>query len=441
MRHAFFGVVLASALPLLSCVDADKEPLQPTRPHVAQVAQEGAYAVGFTYYMLHDATRGNRAIAVYLWYPVKPSSVTAETLPAQYPLEPFANTLPVASSLDFEEFGLGAAWQEAPAAKGPFPLIMYSPGWNNTAYTSAIYLATEIVRHGFVLAAVTHWGDRGAPVLVPGEPYDHLALALHNRPRDISFTLTDVLEKSAASTGLLSGIVDASTIYASGWSLGGYAAMVLAAGDDDVCELAPPGAPPEACGPTPADPRITGIIPLDGSSQLLHFADLARVRVPTLALGQEWTNVLDWHARAHAAYSGSPSYRVDVARVVHQSFSNLCEAFQVAWKYGITPRWGQSKYNLACLPPTMPYSETHRIVIQYILAFLTHRQSVLTPGFALINEPDVEFFVTERRSPSSIDDEYPSTFIYFMHQPGRGHGDVVTAIGEKEPQGPRPTMY
>ncbi len=220
---------------------------------------------------------------------------------------------------------------------------------------------------------------------------------------------------------------------------------MLAAGDDGVCDLTPPGAPAGACGPTPRDPRITAIIPLDGSYQLLHFAELARVHVPALALGEEWANAAmimpAWQARAHAAFSGSPSYRVDIARTIHMSFANLCESITVLTNHGVPDPWMPGLYSFLCEGPFMPSADLHRIVNEYVLAFLTHQQSVLTPGFALMAEPDVEFFETERRSPSAIDEDLPSEFIYFMHQPGRGRGDILTAVAAKDPPGPPPDAY
>jgi hypothetical protein len=41
-----------------------------------------------------------------------------------------------------------------------------------------------------------------------------------------------------------------------------------------------------------------------------------------------------------------------------------------------------------------------------------------TPGWALTRETGVEFFETEKRSPASIDAQWPSFFTYFPHQPG-----------------------
>lgn len=442
-RPASLALVFLSSLLFVSCIDDEVQPTAPAASQAAQLA-DGMYDVGFTYYMLHDAARSDRPIPVYVWYPIDPASVTTTTTPAQYPLEPFLNILPVVPSTDFEDAGLGAAWQDVPAAPGPFPLIMFSPGLGAPAYASATYVATEIARHGFVVASMTHWGDCAAPVRVTGEPCLSIAATSYNRPRDVSFVLTDLLNRNAAASGLLSGSIDPAVIYASGWSLGGYTATVLAAGDDGVCDITGGSGP--VCGPTDPDPRIKSIIPIDGSYQLMRFTELERVKVPSVAIGQEWLNAQSimpaWQARAHAAFAGQQNYRVDVAGVYHTSFANFCETYDVLAANGITASWWPAwVYNMSCVMPTLTPAETHRIVNQYVLAFLTHQQSLLTPGFALVREPNVEFFVTERRSPSSIEVDRPDMFIYFMHQQGRGHGDELTAFAPKDPNGPPNSGY
>ena len=54
------------------------------------------------------------------------------------------------------------------------------------------------------------------------------------------------------------------------------------------------------------------------------------------------------------------------------------------------------------------------------------------PGWALTQEQYIEFFVTEKRNPQSIDEDWPSDFVYFMHQPGsaqaRGPKDPATIL-------------
>jgi dienelactone hydrolase len=446
-------------LALLHASCADRTPL-PTAPVSGPLlAKQGggaaSYEVGFTTYLLHDASRGDRPIPVYVWYPVAPGAITGATPEAQYPLEPFTNALPVATSSDFESYGMGRAYHQPAAAAGPFPLVLFSPGWGGAAYSDALYLGTSLARRGFVVAALTHWGDRAAPVLVPGEPLDHTSMSAWNRPRDMSFALSDLLAKNVTTGHLLQGAIASGSIYAAGWSWGGLASMVLAGGDDNgVCDFDSPGAPPEACTSTPPDPRIRGIISLDGSGWAMHFYELARVRVPVLTMGQEWSAVGDWHAREHAAFSGQPNYRVDVTRAVHQNFSNWCVAWYVWQDKGINvqpgwwdPAWGSINddlYAWLCESPAteiMPSAEAHRLITKYVLAFLTGNQSVLTPGHALTSEPDIEFFVTEKRNPNAITEDFPGYYAYFQHQPGRGTSKATVSLAAKDPKGPRPASY
>jgi hypothetical protein len=219
--------------------------------------------------------------------------------------------------------------------------------------------------------------------------------------------------------------------------------MVLAAGDDSVCDLVPFGdIPPWTCAPSYPDPRIKMIIPLDGSNQLLHFQELARAMLPAMGMGQEWSAVGDWQARQHAAFSGHPRYRVDVNTSNHVSFSNLCASFQVFGDYGIMPAdLVDFLLGLYCGPDVIPYLEAHRLVTKYMLAMLTHQQDILTPGHAITSEPDIEFFVTEKRNAHSIDEDWPDLFIYHMHQPGKATSNAqedLTAMGVKDPAEPRP---
>ena len=215
--------------------------------------------------------------------------------------------------------------------------------------------------------------------------------------------------------------------------------MALAGGDDEVCDLGndPYGKPiSEAqCGPNLPDPRFKSIIPLDGSNQMLWFDELARIDIPAMGMGQEWSaleaqeelNGLPgfraWQARQHAAFSGHPNYRVDVNNADHMSFTVACAFFGY---------------------PCEGDSETHRLVNKYMVAFLTKQQNILTPGHAINSEPDIEFFVTEKRNPHAIDtdgtawngQDQPGYFVYFMHQSGK-----ATAKAEKDSMNQPPVAY
>lgn len=417
-------------------------------PPVADPGAPGSYLVGHTSFVLTDPGRPGgadfefRPIPVEVWYPVDPADVTEATPEAVYPLDILYGYVPDTVSSDWEKYGIDRAWQEPlPSAARPFPLVVFSPGWGAPAWWH-ISVGTRLASHGFVVAVMYHYGDWWWA----WEPFDHLAVASWNRPRDVSFVLTDLLAKSEGGSGhLLSGTIRPDEVAASGWSLGGYASMTLAAGDDMVCDTLFgyfPEDPPEwTCSPSPTDPRIGAIVPLDGSNQVLHFDELARVEIPALGIGEEWTALAidppfaSWQARQHAAFSGRPAYRADVFNTNHQSFSDACEAIGVLEDKGIFTAGDADFLRAMLCDGYLPSAEAHRLTTKYMIAFLkTHLsgepgyQKILTPGYALTREPAVEFFVTEKKSPSSIFEDWPSDFTYFMHQPGSEQ-----ARAEKDP--------
>lgn len=415
----------------------------------------GPYEIGFTSFMLTDASRntdiGGRPIPVYVWYPVHPGDINEFTPEAVYPLDPISDVVPVSFSSEWEAYGFDRAYQEPPASSdGPFPTVVFSPGWGGPAW-SALFVGTRLASHGFVVAVVYHYGD----AFWPWEPFDHLAVASMNRPLDISFVLTHLLTRNGTPGDLLHNTIQPDQVAASGWSLGGYASMALAGGDDLVCdkvfELGYPDTPAETCVPTLPDPRVRAIVTLDGSNQLLWFDELARINVPTMGIGQEWSTLeaisgpafASWQARLHAASQGHPCYRVDVRYALHSTFSNYCEAAYLLFDKGIideeTLNYFVGSYCSAAIPKPVAY----RLITKYMIAFLKTNlagepdyQNILTPGYALTNEPDIEFFVTEKRNPNADDEDWPGDYMYFIHQPG---GE--TAKAEKNPQQLLPIPY
>ena len=424
---------------------------------LADPAQPGPYAVGFASYLLVDEARdpgwsglAGRPIPVYVWYPVDASAVTASTPEAIYPLDGVSGLAPDTVSSDWEDLGLDRAYQTpTPSAGKPFPLLMFSPGWGGPAWFH-ISLGTRLASHGFVVAVVTHYGDAGW--IFPWEPFDPGDVALYNRPRDVSFALTQMLAWNQTPGHLLNGTMRPEEVAAGGWSLGGYAAMTLAGGDDDVCDhaelLGVTDPQPWTCVPTPPDPRIKAIVPFDGSNQCLYFSELARIRVPVMGMGQEWSTLaqdpewVSWQARQHAAFSGRPAYRVDVADAIHGSFSDMCETDYILYRKGLIDeatfeQWVE--WDCTSLPPPIAHQLTSKYAVAFLKTHLSREsgyQSMLTPGWALTQEPFLEFFVTERRNPKSINEDWPNLFIYFPHQPG---SEKARAL--KDPTTPLPVWY
>jgi hypothetical protein len=270
-----------------------------------------------------------------------------------------------------------------------------------------------------------------------------------DRTRDIQYLMTRLVADSQQSGNLLSGTIRPDQIAVSGHSAGGGAALALAGGDDRACDIAfadPNKIPPEACVPILPDPRIKAIVPIDASSQDLRYAEMARIKIPSMGINREW-NALEsgnpptgfYYARQHAAIQSHPNYRVDVAYANHSTFSNHCEYLQVMHDKGIYDDATANGYlQKMCSPEPVSQAELGNLTTQYMIAFLktflvgeTGYKEMLTPGYALKNEPFVEFFVTEQGSPNSPDEE--GYFSYFKHQPGTEQPDNERATALKDP--------
>ena len=228
--------VLALVLFLLPAC-SDQDPAAPGMdlvhgPALAKVDAKvelgsgGPYPVGFTSFVVADESRDGRLVPVYVWYPADPDGIDGATEEAMYPLDPFHAGAPEAPSSAFEAQGLDPAYQEPEPAAGPFAIVLHSPGWGGNAYTDAHYIGTGLASQGFVVASMTHWGDQST-FGFSGEPLFHLALSSFDRPRDMSFALDALLAKNSDVEDVLFGAMNPGQVIASGWSLGGYAAMVL----------------------------------------------------------------------------------------------------------------------------------------------------------------------------------------------------------------------
>src|SRR5262252_7811642 len=193
-------------------------------------------------------------------------------------------------------------------SRSGIPLMMFSSGFSMPAW-SYLYAGTRLASHGFIVAAVQHFSES----VWPWDGYDGLAFIAYNRPRDVTFALSQLLRRSGTPGDLLHGAIDDRHLISSGHSYGGYAALVEAGGDNQVCdsrEILDSGEelPPEACQPSPPDPRFSALITLDASAYVLRFEEMTRIKVPGLIMGEEnferfGEPYLTFVARPHAAIS------------------------------------------------------------------------------------------------------------------------------------------
>jgi predicted dienelactone hydrolase len=421
--------------------------------------QTGPYKVGFVANTYYDSTRsdfagGPRPIQTFIWYPAAPDNNGNPMPPAVYPMT--THIVPVvypdASSTDFEAYGIDPAYQEVAASKdGPFPLVILSPGQGESS-GYFIQIGTRLASHGFVVAIPTNYDEK---IKITGEttyePVYYPTMEAYtigiyaNRIGDIQYLMTRLVADSQQSGNLLSGTVRPDQIAMAGHSVGGGAALALAGGDDQACDLAglldPNKFPPELCVPILPDPRVKAIVPIDGSNQFLYYAELARIKIPNMGIGQEWNTIESTNpgfgysqARQHAAIQGHPNYRVDIAYANHFSFLNHCAIVQVQNDHGIVDDATLEAYlQQSCQPEPVSPEEFSNLTTQYMIAFLKTvlvgekgYKEMLTPGYALENEPFIEFFETEEGSPDETVEE--GYFSYFKHQ-----ADTERAQALKDP--------
>lgn len=147
-------------------------------------------------------TGSNRTLNISLWYPATAAKQT-ETVGEN----------PVSFGLEVE--------RDAIIENGKHPLVLLSHGYGGS-WRNLNWLAGELVQNGYVVAAPDH----------PGTTFRNMdeaeSLRLWERPRDISRTLTALLEDKR-----LAGEIDDRKIAVIGHSLGGWTAIELAGGRYD----------------------------------------------------------------------------------------------------------------------------------------------------------------------------------------------------------------
>ncbi|MFD0765329.1 alpha/beta hydrolase family protein [Mucilaginibacter lutimaris] len=151
----------------------------------------------------YNDTARNRPLTTEIWYPT-----TDESKPPKLKEGfPFVHEPTV---------------RDAKLPNGKQPLILISHGTGGGRLTME-WLADALVKQGFIVAAVDHWGNTHDNKI----PIDFVTP--WQRAQDVSFVLTQLLKDKA-----LNAVIDNKRIGAAGFSIGGYTVIALAGGKIDL---------------------------------------------------------------------------------------------------------------------------------------------------------------------------------------------------------------
>ncbi len=350
--------VLSSVLflgGLAACGSGDEQAASSTTDpasaagNLVQAGESGPWEVGVRTIEITDAQNPERRLPVDVWYPVE-ADATEGLKRHEYSFIP----------------GLGytseVSWDEAPAASGPFPLVIYSHGSGGFRWVST-FLTEFLASKGFVVAAVDHTGNTALDEFT-GQSLPEAEVA-QVRPRDVSSTIDAVLALSADSADPLAGRINADQIGVTGHSFGGYATLAVAGG---------------ASGPQgglAADSRVKALVALAPYTSLISEDQMASITVPLMVISGtlDTTTPIDPQTELVWSSAGSrPLVRVDITGAAHNSFTDLCQLRIAVGQRPDVPEAISAELERqsgqACGAEVLDYLEVQRITRSYAAAFL-----------------------------------------------------------------------
>lgn len=299
----------------------------------------GPHSVGHTTVTV-PATSDRPPLTVDVWYPSRDAAGSKAT----YSIVPGVD-IPARLAVD-----------GAPPAVGRFPLVLYSHGGGGFSVVATFF--TEVLAsHGYVVAAPDHPGDTIIDSALGLNNTDYPS-NVANRVSGLQRVITALTEPEQSTPTTVSGMVDPRRIVSTGHSLGGTAAVGLAA----------------------ADPRVDAVIAMDPTANILTGTQLAAVRVPSLML---WSaNGIDASEPPTFDPIRSPRFQVEIPTARHLGFTDFC-SYQP-----LLPTWIDAIKKLDpsldigalanfdfpgnCSPPTMSPQHLHDLADGYSLAFLDY---------------------------------------------------------------------
>jgi predicted dienelactone hydrolase len=340
------AVVAATALLAGPSGAVAAGPSEPQRPahgsHAAPPDGPGPSAVGLSTVRMVDPARADRTLTVDIWYPADGRSEA-----------------PTASiDLVFTRPALPGVLAGPEAARGSFPLVVFSHGNGGVRFQSW-FLMQALASHGFVVAAPDHAGNTALDAIAGTS--DPIGVAAANRPRDVSLVIDQMLARDGDPADPLHGRIDERDIAVAGHSFGGFTALASAGGFVDYRP----------------DPRVDAIVPIAPATFGFSDEQLASIDLPMLLMGGTSDTVVPIEpgiVRAWDLVSGRPEYRVDLEAAGHNSFTNVCDIRDAYVAAGVgQPILGlvEEQAEDGCAPELLPIDEAQRVTTLYVVSFLT----------------------------------------------------------------------
>ncbi len=338
-------------------------------------AAPGPYPVGTGWLDLGESPAG-----VTLWYPAAPDTDTRLGTTYTFAIRMLAPRGGVAIAT---YAGIASVNAPPDTARGPFPLVILSPGFAISTGAYA-WLAEHLASYGLVVVAPDY-----EEVLDPA----NLWMATIDRPRATS-TLLGLVD-DAARTGSLRGLVDPERVAVIGHSYGGYTALASAGArmdttqlesiceqayrsDDPVvflCEALLPRlgdmavraglqVSPEGLWPESGLPGVDAVVALAGDAVMFGEGGLREIEVPVLAIGgtADRDSPFAWGTQLTYESVRSPR-RVEIGLVdaEHMVFTGPCERARLLLRLLAEP---------FCADPAWDKVAAHQLVQHFATAFL-----------------------------------------------------------------------
>ncbi|MEC9032053.1 MAG: alpha/beta fold hydrolase [Planctomycetota bacterium] len=237
--------------------------------------------------------------------------------------------------------------------QGVFPLLVFSHG-NGGIRHQNIFQVEHLASHGYIVVSADHTGNAGLAPLPSGAlPYDRSGRgrSARNRPRDVSFLITELLRRNAQAGSWLHKSLDGERIGLLGHSFGGFT----------VCKVAE------------ADRRVKAILPMT-----VGYGRKTSVPMLLMLGEKDRTMGAAGNAVARLYYQGceGPKHLVSLKRGGHFSFTDM-DAIAPGFGDGI----GGEEF--------LPIARAKGVVNAYSLAFFDHYLRADAPsGRYLRTNPD-----------------------------------------------------